>query len=77
MKKYDYAQFEEELEVLLAQDVITGWEVFGAGHYRINGVLDIWPRRRKYFYHPTAEHGQYEDLVDFVDLVCPASVPLV
>lgn len=69
--KFDYRQFEESLEVLVAQDVIDGWEGFGPGHYRINGVLDIWPRRSKYFYHPTAEHGEYEELVAFIDLVCP------
>ena len=69
--KFDYAQFEERLEVLLAQDTISGWEGFGPGHYRINGELDIWPRRQKYFYQPTGEHGGYTDLLAFLDLVCP------
>lgn len=68
-KPYDYQTFEEQLEVLLARDAIRGWEGFGPGHYRINGVFDIWPRRKKYFYHSTAEHGQYEDLEDFCRLL--------
>ena len=68
-KPYDYQAFEEQLEILLATDAIQGWEGFGPGHYRINGELDIWPRRRKYFYHPTAEHGQYKNLVEFCGLL--------
>lgn len=70
-KTYDYQRFEESLEVLLAQDLIESWEGFGPGHYRINGVLDVWLRRKKYFYHPTAEHGEYEELAAFVVLVLP------
>ena len=69
--KFDYAQFEEELEVLLAQDMISGVEAFGPGHYRLNGELDVWPRRKKYFYHPTGEHGEYRDLWGFVELIFP------
>lgn len=69
-KPYDYQAFEEQLEIILARDAIRGWEGFGPGHYRINGELDIWPRRRKYMYLETGEHGQYQDLTNFLTLVC-------
>lgn len=62
--KYDYLKFEEQLEVLLAQDVIYGWQAFGPGHYRINDFLDIWPRRKNYLNHQTGKHGQYSNLED-------------
>jgi hypothetical protein len=67
--KFAYEHYEGELEGLLAQDPFEYWEVFGAGHYRINGVLDIWPRRSKYMYQPTAEHGQYQELSSFLGLI--------
>lgn len=57
--------------MFLAQGVIAEWDAFGPGHYRINGELDVWPRRRKYLFHPTKENGTYRDSRDFVELVCP------
>jgi hypothetical protein len=64
--KFDYEQFEEELEVLLAQDTISGWEGFGPGHYRINGILDVWPRHKRYYRIYGGAHGQYRDLAELI-----------
>jgi hypothetical protein len=74
-KPFNYAKFEEELEILLAQDVIAGWEGFGPGHYRINGELDIWPRRKKCFYLPTKEMAEYTSLREFLEQVLFTASP--
>lgn len=65
--KYDYSKFEEQLEVLLAQEKIEGWQGFGIGHYRINGYLDIWPRRKKWFSLEDHNHGEYVNLESFLE----------
>ena len=62
--KFNYPQFEEELEILLAQDIISGWQAFGPGHYRINDEIDVWPRRKKYMVVNTWECKTYKDLLD-------------
>jgi hypothetical protein len=62
--KYNYRQFEEELEVLLAQDVLLGWQGFGVGHYRINGELDIWPKNHNYHFIFDGNRGRYKELAD-------------
>lgn len=64
--KINYQEFEEQLEVLLAEDKIEGWQGFGVGHYRINGYLDVWPRRKKYFSLEDGNHGTYQDLERFL-----------
>lgn len=67
--KPDYEKIEELFEILLAQDVLTEWVMLTPGQYRLNGVLDIYPKSRKYFYVPTDERGYYQDLEDFIRLI--------
>lgn len=64
--KFNYQQFEEHLEVLLAQDVLVGWQAFGPGHYRLNGELDVWPRNNKFHFITDDRRGQYQTLRDLV-----------
>lgn len=67
--KLNYEKIEELLEVLLAQDVLNGWRELTKGQYRLNEKLDIFPKRKKYFYVPTEERGNYDDLESFIRLV--------
>jgi hypothetical protein len=64
--KFDYQQFEEHLEVLLAQDVISGWQGLGPGHYRIMGELDVWPKNKKYHMITDGSRGDYKTIRQFV-----------
>jgi hypothetical protein len=64
--KVNYPSFEEQLEILLAQDVINEWKQLGAGHYRICNRLDIWPRRQKFHSLRSGKRGTYYDLEDFL-----------
>src|SRR3954466_2989434 len=61
---FDHQQLEEHLEVMLVQDVLLGWQVFGPGHYRLNGQLDVWPFNRKYHNVMDGERGEDRNLVD-------------
>jgi hypothetical protein len=63
--KFNYQQFEAELETYLAQDLISGWQAFGIGHYRINGELDIWPKNRKFGWYLEGYYGEYRSLRRF------------
>jgi len=35
-------------------------------HWKINGVLDVWPTTRTWYYKKTGERGRYDELVRFV-----------
>jgi len=63
-KKFDYTQFEEELESLLGIGIIEEWRAFGPGHYRVNGELDVWPRHKKYMVVDSWKSDTYENLSD-------------
>jgi len=67
-RKYNYAQFEEELDVLLGQDLIIEWRALGPGHYRINGETDIWPRNKKYGLLKADEHGNWVEYGNYESL---------
>ncbi len=69
MAKFNYQKTEEQLEVLLAQDVISEWRELTAGQYRINGLLDIYPRHKRWFSVETKERGEYKSLEDFLKLI--------
>lgn len=64
--KFNYEQLEEELQELLAQDIITSFYELTKGQYRINDELDIFPKSQRYFYVSTKERGSYGNLEDFL-----------
>ncbi len=68
-RKFDYSQIEDFLEIELAQDRIESWRQLTLGQYRINEKVDIYPRSKKYFYVPSEERGDYENLSDFLELI--------
>jgi hypothetical protein len=65
-KRTDYTQFEALLKKLLREGVIQYWLLLTPGQYRLNDELDIFPKSRKFFYVPTKERGEYQDLEDFI-----------
>lgn len=65
-KKRDYTQFEAQLKKLLKNGVIQFWYRLTPGQYRLNDELDIYPKSHRYFFVPTNERGEYQDLEDFV-----------
>ena len=67
--KYDYSLFEEILREMEADGFIKNWVKLTQGQYRINNKLDVYPKSRKYFYVPTEERGEYEDLASFIGLI--------
>lgn len=67
--KFNYQKTEDFLEELLAQDVISEWRELTAGQYRINNLLDIYPRHKRWFSVETKERGEYKDLGDFLRLI--------
>jgi hypothetical protein len=64
--KIDYAKIEKSFLELKAGEFIRDAQRLGAGHYRINDALDIYPRHKKWHSLPTGKRGVYYDLEDFV-----------
>lgn len=62
--KFDYQKFEEELDILLAENMIESWVELTAGQYRINNFFDIYPKNRKYFNSITKRRDEYVSLDD-------------
>ena len=62
--KHNTRNAEDELEALVSFDYsvvqFTEW------HFRINGRLDIWPPRRKYYDNKSMRKGTYSTLKDLV-----------
>lgn len=67
-RKYNYSAFEDQLEVLIARDVINDWRVLGPGHYRISGKLDVWPRNQKFGYNSQGRMGTFTKYGNYTDL---------
>ncbi len=65
--KFDYQKFEEQLEVLLAQNRIDGWRVLTAGQYRLNEYLDIFPKSHAWFNAETKQRGKFHNLEKLID----------
>ena len=69
-QKFNYEPFEEELEVLLARDIITDWRFQTAGQYSVNDKsLYLYPKSKKCFNPTTEEWAEYKDLESFLNLV--------
>ena len=64
--KIDYALIERILLALKEDNFIKNVICWGAGQYRINDVLDIYPRRKKWHSLSSGKRGKYFDLEDFV-----------
>ncbi len=67
--KVNYEKIENILDTYLSQDWIESWRLLTPGQYRINEKLDIYPKSKRYFWVPTEERGQYEDLENFLDTI--------
>lgn len=73
-KYFPYDQFEDYLEVLLAQNKIDNWEILTAGCYLINGEIEVYPKNNKakifYFSRPiTGENINYNEIVTYKHLI--------
>lgn len=66
-KSFNYEPFEEYLEILLARDIINGWNKLAPGHYRISEKLDVWPRNQKFGYRKSS-HGEFTKFGSYKDL---------
>ena len=64
--KVNYAYIETTLLRLKEAALIKSVAKLGAGHYRINNALDIYPRSKKWHSLPTGKRGKYYDLEDFI-----------
>ncbi len=64
--KVDYRKIEKSFLEWKDGGFIKDVQCLGAGHYRINGVLDIYPRHKKFHSLPTGKRGPYYDLENFV-----------
>lgn len=69
MAKINYEKIEEQLEVLLAQNVISEWRLLTPGQYRLNESVDIYPKHKRWFSVETKERGEYKDLEDFLRIL--------
>lgn len=64
--KINYSLVEDELKALTKESYIHSWKELGAGHYRINDKLDIWPKHHNWHSLSTNKRGKYWDISEFL-----------
>lgn len=54
------------LSLWVSQGQVSYWDRPSPGHYRVNGVLDLWPASQEWRSLLTGKRGRYSDVVTFV-----------
>lgn len=75
-KRFDISHIDDDMDILAAHD----YEImkFQDTHFRVNGILDVWPSSRKAYWIKAHGHEDYRDIdtVSFIMKVMPHKCPV-